>query len=295
MISRKLTKPRFVSTSRGRFAYISAGDPRAPLALCLHGFPDHAHTWMHLLPELADAGFHAVAPWLRGYDPSPLSGPLTLESLRDDILAITQTLAGSQETVLVGHDWGAVITCSALAHAPQTYRRAVTLAVPHALNFLQKAFAAPKQLRRSHYMLFFQFSGISNAIVQRRDLAYIDDLWRAWSPDLTMPPNFRAELKRCLRQSMPAPLGYYRAMTRPLGSALQRLFDPRRPERAISVPTLHLHGAADGCVGPECLEGQHRFFSSPLQQKVLADVGHFLHLENPTLVNRHIMKWLTTA
>ena len=43
-----------------------------PLALCLHGFPDSAHTWRHLLPELAEAGFHAVAPFMRGYAPSAI-------------------------------------------------------------------------------------------------------------------------------------------------------------------------------------------------------------------------------
>ena len=43
-----------------------------PLALCLHGFPDSAHSWRHLLPELARAGFRAVAPFTRGYAPTAL-------------------------------------------------------------------------------------------------------------------------------------------------------------------------------------------------------------------------------
>ena len=46
------------------FGIVEAG--RGPLALCLHGFPDSAWTWRHLLPELARAGFHAVAPFMRG-------------------------------------------------------------------------------------------------------------------------------------------------------------------------------------------------------------------------------------
>src|SRR5918998_3449600 len=62
-----------------RFGYLAAGD-RGPLALCLHGFPDSAWTWRHLLPALADAGFRAVAPFLRGYAPSGLA--------RDDRYAI---------------------------------------------------------------------------------------------------------------------------------------------------------------------------------------------------------------
>ena len=49
------------------------GDASAPLAVLLHGFPDTQHTWRHLGPELAAAGYHAVAPALRGYAPSGLA------------------------------------------------------------------------------------------------------------------------------------------------------------------------------------------------------------------------------
>ena len=53
------------------FGVLEAGS--GPLALCLHGFPDSAHTWRHLLPELARAGFRAVAPFMRGYAPTSLA------------------------------------------------------------------------------------------------------------------------------------------------------------------------------------------------------------------------------
>jgi pimeloyl-ACP methyl ester carboxylesterase len=53
-----------VSANSIDFTYLECGS--GPLALCMHGFPDSAHSWRHLLPELADAGFHAVAPFMRG-------------------------------------------------------------------------------------------------------------------------------------------------------------------------------------------------------------------------------------
>src|SRR3990170_4718272 len=52
------------------FALLEAGPADGTLALCLHGFPDSAWTWRHLLPALGEAGYRAVAPWLRGYAPT---------------------------------------------------------------------------------------------------------------------------------------------------------------------------------------------------------------------------------
>ena len=65
---------RTVTANGLEFAYLSAGPEDGPLALCLHGFPDTAHTWRHLLPRLADAGYRAVAPFLGAMRP-PRSRP----------------------------------------------------------------------------------------------------------------------------------------------------------------------------------------------------------------------------
>src|SRR5664279_6540788 len=65
-----MTEPQRVTANGVDFAYLEAGPSDGPLALCLHGFPDHAPTWEHLMPELAAAGYHVVAPWLRGYSPT---------------------------------------------------------------------------------------------------------------------------------------------------------------------------------------------------------------------------------
>ena len=61
-----------------------------PLALCLHGFPDTAHTWRHLLPLLAGAGFHAAAPFMRGYAPTaiPVDSAYQLGALVADAVAL---------------------------------------------------------------------------------------------------------------------------------------------------------------------------------------------------------------
>src|SRR5688572_29425956 len=78
------------------FAYLADGPDDGPLAMCLHGFPDTAHTYRHLLPRLAGAGFRAVAPWMRGYAPTgiPPDGHYQGGALANDANALHDALGG---------------------------------------------------------------------------------------------------------------------------------------------------------------------------------------------------------
>src|SRR3954466_15169720 len=113
-----------VSAGGLEFAALTCGDgppesgSRRPLALCLHGFPDSAHTWRHLLPALADAGYRAVAPFQRGYAPTgvPADGAYQIGALAADANALHEALGGAEDAVLIGHDWGAAATYAAAAH-----------------------------------------------------------------------------------------------------------------------------------------------------------------------------------
>src|SRR3954454_21683849 len=135
---------------------MASGD-RRPLALCLHGFPDSAQTWRHLLPALADAGFRAVAPWMRGYAPTTLSadGDYTVASLAADANALHDALGGGDDAVLIGHDWGAMTAYTAGAEAPARWRRLVAVAVPPPKT-AAAAFVNYAQLKRSFYIFLFQ-------------------------------------------------------------------------------------------------------------------------------------------
>ena len=99
------------------FAYLEDGPADGPLALCLHGFPDHAPTWSALLGDLAAAGFHAVAPWMRGYAPTavPADGLYQTGALSLDAIALADALGpADQPAMLIGHDWGAMCAYGAV-------------------------------------------------------------------------------------------------------------------------------------------------------------------------------------
>src|SRR5690242_15709055 len=147
---------RSVTANDIEFGYLACGDD-GPLALCLHGFPDSAWTWRHLLPELAAAGYRAVAPWLRGYAPTGLDpeGRYQNGASVADTSALHDALGGDERAVIIGHDWGARIATGAAVHASDRWAKIVTMAVPPA-GAIAGAMLSYAQLKRSFYIWLFQ-------------------------------------------------------------------------------------------------------------------------------------------
>jgi pimeloyl-ACP methyl ester carboxylesterase len=217
-----------------------------------------------------------------GYAPSSLEGPFDWPSVTRRVLDLIDELSPSEPVRIVGHDWGAVVAQYALATTPTRFRSAAILAVPHMLSILDNAQEYPSQFRRSSYMGLFQLPVLSDRIVRLRDFAYIERLWRLWSPGFHPGDEYMDELKLCLRSSLPAPLRYYRPLKDP-----RVIRDTYRllQQGPIEVPTIYLHGERDGCIDVRLCEGQDAWFSALFEQVVLSGAGHFLHLERPAEVN----------
>jgi pimeloyl-ACP methyl ester carboxylesterase len=277
------------------FAYLSDGPSDGPLALCLHGFPDTAHTWRHLLPRLADAGFHAVAPFLRGYAPTSLAtdGHYDTGTLALDACELHGALGGNGDAVIIGHDWGAFAAYGAAAFQPERWRRMVTAAVAPQAS-MADGFLTFDQLRRSWYVFFFQ-TPLAEYAVSLDDLTFIDRLWADWSPGFDGSWD-AARVKEALArpENLGAAIGYYRAMFSgrpddPQAAAAQEASGTVAPQ-----PTLYLHGADDGCMGIDTIGPVTDFLAPGSEMVVIKGAGHFLHVERPEEVNDHILRFVTS-
>ncbi len=283
-----------VSANGVEFAYLSAGDPAAPLALCVHGFPDSAHGWRHLLPALADAGFRAIAPFQRGYAPTsvPPDGRYQSGVLGVDANALHDALGGNGDAVIIGHDWGAHGAYAAAVLEPQRWHKVVSMALPPGTATGVALLSNLAQVKRSWYVFYFQ-SPLADMVVPANDLAFIDMLWNDWSPGYDAGEDV-VHVKNALRspQNLAAALGIYRAA---LGNGRR---DPGLDAAQAATqtfpaqPHLHLHGRNDGCIGAEVAEACAASAPANLTVEFLEDAGHFLHLERPDVVNARIVEFL---
>jgi pimeloyl-ACP methyl ester carboxylesterase len=278
-------------------AYLACGD-EGPLAICLHGFPDSAWTWRHLLPRLAERGFRAVAPWLRGYAPTsvPADGRYQNGAIAKDAIDLHEALGGDGDAVIIGHDWGARAANGAAAFEPDRWRRIVTMAVPPA-GAVAEGFLSYRQLKRSWYMFFFQHV-LADFAVPADDLAFIDQLWNDWSPGYTSNGEDVVHVKESLRapENLTAALGYYRATLQP-ELQVPELADYEAAVGAIPPqPHLYLHGVDDGCMGIEIAEkASDHLTVEGSAVELVAGTGHFLHLEAPDVVNAFILDFVAPA
>jgi pimeloyl-ACP methyl ester carboxylesterase len=279
-----------IKTRLGRVAYYCAGE--GPLVLCLHGFPDTPDTFFPLMDELADQGYRAVVPYLFGYHPSAPLASYDLKTLAHALLAFADAL-GNKQILLVGHDWGAVISYAAAALFPQRIDHLICAAIPPPRS-LEIALGDPlnvagilRQLLRSWYIFFFQFPYLPPASLRFRDFALVEWLWRRWSPGWQFDQGDLDPIKSLFRNetTLNAALAYYRSLA-------HGLFDPvsRRIVRSkISVPTTLIAGAQDGCLGISNYAALDSVFIAPYRMVTLIDAGHFMHREDPQRFNEEVL------
>lgn len=273
------------------YACLEAGS--GPLALCIHGFPDTARGWESLLRDLAGAGFHAVAPYMRGYAPTavPDDGCSPIGAWVADTAALHDALGGDADAVLIGHDWGAMTTYGAAATHPERWRRIVAASVPPT-SVMATRLMAYDQLKMFWYQYVF-LQPTAEMIVANDDLEFIARLWGDWSPGFDATAAL-VSVKEALRDpaNLTAALSTYRTMygVQPVPDEFAALqFSFMSPH---TQPTLYLHGAADGCVSVDVLDDVAAVLPAGSRTQRVEGAGHFLQYEQPAAVSRAILDFL---
>lgn len=278
-----------------QFPVREAGPIDGTPVVLLHGFPDCYHSYDAQLAALAAAGYRAIAPALRGYAATaiPDGGDYYLTTLVADLTGLLDALA-LPKVHLVGHDWGAVIGWLAVAEQPQRFYSFASMAIPPVGGLLGAAARYPAQLGKSWYMFFFQLRGIADRVLARNDFAFIDKLWRDWSPGWQWPAPALERVKETFRQPgvAGAALGYYRSLFS-LFAAPNRRAQMLIRQR-VQVPVLVLQGSTDGCMDARLPQAavNPKQFPAGIRLELVEHAGHFLHQEQPEQVSRLLLEFI---
>jgi epoxide hydrolase A/B len=159
---------RTVETNGIRTHLAEAGE--GPLVVLCHGFPESWYSWRHQLPALAEAGFRAVAPDMRGYgqtDRPDAIDQYTLFHILGDMVGLLDAL-GADRAVIAGHDWGAIVAWHAAQLRPDRFRGVIGLSMPfRARGSARPTTLMPQTEDAIWYQLYFQEPGVAEAEYDR--------------------------------------------------------------------------------------------------------------------------------
>lgn len=268
-----------VETEAGTVPVIDHGEGQP--VLLLHGFPDSRHLWRYQVPALAEAGYRAIAPDLRGFGDAPRPDDVdayAIPTVAEDVVAVLEAL-DEESAAVVGHDWGAVVAWLLASIQPDLVERLVALSVG--------APGAPgrrsiEQRERSWYIYFWQFEGVAEAWIRHDDWALFHD-WLRGEGDVD---RYLDDLSR--PGALTAGLNWYRANAAP---------GPPDEDAAdlppVSCPVLGVWSDGDHYLTEEQMRSSQEVVTGPWRYERVTGASHWLQLDAPGKVNDLILDFLS--
>jgi len=281
---------KHIATNGIELAITERGDG-FPVVL-LHGFPELAHSWRHQLPALADAGFHAIAPDLRGYGASDRPEEIEaygLFTLVEDVIGLLDSL-GLERAALVGHDWGAIIAWTAALLHPDRVERLVSLNVPYrgwCAGFPTTDYIREHLSDRFGYVLMLQEPGVAEAWFSSDPTGRLTRMYQGAAADPTFlpEPDFQVFLDAFVAGSITGPANYYRNIDSNHRATAHLVNAP------VTVPTMVVAADSDPVLPVSLMEGMEQWVAD-LRVEVVPACGHWTQQEQPAAVNRLLLEFL---
>jgi pimeloyl-ACP methyl ester carboxylesterase len=310
---------RFVDAHGTRLHVAEQGE--GPLVVLCHGFPESWYSWRWQLPALAEAGYRAVAPDMRGYGRS--ARPHAVEAysqlqLVGDMVGLVEAL-GAESAVIIGHDWGAPVAWNAALLRPDLFRAVGALSVP----WTPPPPVPPTQMLRAlagdrfHYVLYFQEPGKAERELESDVRHWLEGFFYMASGDATFDAAKLANTPKTAKfsdlfvwpEKLPAWLteddvDFYAGEFERTGFRgglnwyrnIDRSWEELRAFRGaqVRVPALFVAGDRDGVVlaNPQAVSELSGRVPTLRRKELLPGCGHWTQQERPDAVNRILVDFL---
>jgi pimeloyl-ACP methyl ester carboxylesterase len=285
-----------IRTPTLEIAYLEFGPPDGLPVILLHGWPSDPHDYDGVAPPLAELGCRVLTPWLRGYGPTRFLDPTTPRSgqqaalgadLRDFMDALDIAAA-----VLGGYDWGGRAACVVAALWPERARGLVSITGYNIQNIPEsgRPASATTELRYWYQWYFQTERGRAGLRANRRELSHL--LWRLWSPNWQFDSDTFTRTAESFDNEdfVEVTIQSYRHRyaNAPGDPALEDLEVRLAAQPPIAVPTIILHGEADGVTPADTSDRAAHHFTARYERRLVPVAGHFLSREAPDAVVRAV-------
>ena len=288
-----------------------------PLVVLCHGWPELSYSWRHQISALADAGFHVVAPDMRGFGRSSAPAEIGAYTIFDnvgDMVAMVSAL-GEKQAVIVGHDWGAPVAWDAAKFRPDIFKKVAGLSVPPPSRCRKRPLESLREGGVTNfYWQYFQTPGVAEAEFERNvALTMRKVLGRGVSDPsamfITQGKGFLDNISTV--ETLPhwiseADIAYFTEAYRISGFRgglnwyrnLDRNWELTAPWQGARIhqPSLFIAGSRDsvitGLIGAKQVNELEKILPN-LQQKLIIDgAGHWVQQERPNEVNAALIAFL---
>lgn len=285
-----------------------------PLVLLCHGWPELSHSWRHQLPAIAAAGFHAVAPDMRGFGRTSAPQSIDSYSIFDtvgDMVALVAAL-GETRAIIIGHDWGAPVAWHAALFRPDIFAAVGGLSVAPPWRGRERPLdTLAKSGVTNFYWQYFQKPGVAEAEFER-DVDYtmravtfgVDSKLflkdgQGFLGDPTIPrplPAWVSEqdhahvVETYRRTGFRGGLNWYRN--------IDRNWELTAPWHGAKIqqPSIFIAGAKDsvvtGILGGKRVTEMDRVLPNLKRKLIIEDAGHWIQQERPDEVNAALVEFL---
>ncbi len=290
---------------------------QGPLVVLCHGWPELSYSWRHQISAVADAGFHVVAPDMRGYGRSSAPDDVGAYSIFDtvgDMVALVTAL-GETKAMIVGHDWGAPVAWHAALFRPDMFTRVAGLSVPPPFRGRARPLESLKAGGVTNfYWQYFQTPGVAEAEFERdvatsmrkilgrgvsdpaalyvtEDKGFLGNI----PPVLTLPAwlseaDIGTFADAYQKSGFHGGLNWYRN--------LDRNWDLTAPWQGAQIhqPSLFIAGSRDsvitGLIGAKRINELDRVLPNLRQRLIIEGAGHWVQQERPDEVNAALIAFL---
>jgi pimeloyl-ACP methyl ester carboxylesterase len=312
---------RFVQANGIKMRIAEQGS--GPLIVLLHGWPESWYSWRYQLPALAKAGYHVVAPDMRGYgstDAPPSIEDYTIQKLTGDIAGLIDAL-GEKKAIVIGHDWGATVAWYSVLLYPERFRAIVAMSVPLRPRPTEPPMTIARRTygEKFFYQLYFQQPGLAEKELDGDPRAFLVRIYASpttprdppqvvdpsasaggWGVRLGKPKGSVAWLSAAdldyyvgefQRAGFRGGLNYYRNIDRNWETTANLA------EARISVPTLFIAGEKDLVIAGATRDQLIAMMGprvKDLRVDLLPDTGHWVQQERAEEVNAAMARFLAS-